>query len=95
MTNGEHQAVATANRYKGDISDEDKVKHLATEVIELGYALAHEDETNIREEIGDCLYLLLHILSRHNPEKFSMTTMVLLASDKMERKEFKKLRNDV
>jgi NTP pyrophosphatase (non-canonical NTP hydrolase) len=84
MTNGEKQALAIAEKYKSNVSDEQKVKHLATEVMELGYALVKDNKANILEEIGDCAFLLLHILSQHNPSKTSLSNLCVMASEKME-----------
>lgn len=91
MTGGEHQALVIANKYKGHVSDEEKVKHLATEVIELARALEKGDEENIREEIGDCAFLLLHLLDRHDPKKIGIITAIVKASDKMERRHNKEI----
>ena len=93
MTNGEYQAIAIADKYYSKVTDHQQIKHLATEVVELQQAISNKDEKNIEEEIGDCLYILLHILSRHNPHKKSMTTLALNASDKLEMRKYAELKN--
>jgi len=78
------QALAIANKYAAGFNDEAKVKHLATEVVELALGLEKKDQANIQEEIGDCLFLLLHILSRHNPKNLSLYDLIEVAAKKME-----------
>lgn len=85
MTNGEEMALATAEKYVSSLSDSDKVKKLAEEVLELAIALDKNDEVNIREEIGDCAFILSHILSRHDTKNGGgIITQILIASGKME-----------
>ena len=84
MTNGENQALLIANKYNEEITNEEMVKHLATEVVELAIALEKGDKANIKEEVGDCLFLLLHIISRHDELKESLSSLCVMASEKME-----------
>ncbi len=89
MTHGEIEALKIADKYKGKLSDIDKVKKLGEELVELAIAIQENNDENIQEEIGDCVFLLLHILSRHNKSKHSninlgLVDVVLRASDKME-----------
>lgn len=82
MKNGEEQALSVAKKYVDEITEEEKVKHLATEVVELGMAIAKGDKKNIAEEIGDCAFLLLHIASKNGES--GLTNPILRASRKME-----------
>lgn len=50
-----------AEKYAGEYTFEDKVKWLGEEVVELAMAIGADDTENIKEEIGDCVYLLLHL----------------------------------
>ena len=86
MTRGENIALIIAEKYKGHLSDQDKVKHLAGEVTELARALESGNADKIFEEIGDCAFLLSHILSRHSKKKFGIIHCITIASQKMERR---------
>lgn len=63
----ENEAILIADKFTGNISTEEKIKWLATEVVEVGMAYsANEDPERILEELGDCAYLLSHIISRYS-----------------------------
>jgi len=82
-THGENQAIAVAEKYRGDVSDQDRVKWLAGEVTELARAIENNDQQNIQEEIADCAYILCHLLSRHDPQEQSIVQLIVWASEKM------------
>ena len=86
MTYGEEQALLVANQYKGDISTDAKLKWLAGEVVELSIAIANGDKKNVIEEIGDCAFLLSHILQRYDDDDLGIITTIVKASLKMERR---------
>ncbi len=56
-----HEAIMVAEKYAGEYTLEDKIKWLGEEFGELAMAIGANDTENIKEEIGDCVYLLLHI----------------------------------
>lgn len=89
MTNGESQALMVANKYKGHITTEDKIKWLATEVVEVAMALQSGDEKHLLEELGDCAFLLSHIISRYDKDKMGIIHFISTASEKMERRNNK------
>jgi len=85
MTIGELQAVLTANRYVGDVTEIDKLKHLGEELIEFTEAVLTKSEEDMLEEAGDMCFLILHILSqRMSGDKINLTNLVVNAADKME-----------
>jgi NTP pyrophosphatase (non-canonical NTP hydrolase) len=55
------EAIMVANEFAGHYTPEQKVKKLAEEVVELGMAIRANDLENMQEEIGDCVYILLHL----------------------------------
>lgn len=61
----ERESIAIANKYKHNISTEDKIKWLATEVVEVSIAFGNGDNKNLIEELEDCAFLISHILSRY------------------------------
>jgi phosphoribosyl-ATP pyrophosphohydrolase len=85
MTNGENQAMAVINKYvpKG-VTTEMMVKKLGEELVELAIAIERKDERNIREEIGDCAFILLHILSKHDADNEGIINRIVSAAQKME-----------
>lgn len=89
MTNGEEQALAIADKYKGNITTEEKIKWLATEVVEVGMAFQSENEEHLLEELGDCAFLLSHIISRYDKRKLGIIHYITLASEKMVRRNTK------
>lgn len=68
MTNEELIILETFEYYKGFITVEKMVQKLGEEVMELAMGIAAKDDKNIKEEIGDCLGILLHIAYKHNPD---------------------------
>ncbi len=84
MTNGEEIALKTANKYKGNITTEDQIKWLATEVVEVAMAFQSGDEKHLLEELGDCAFLLSHIISKFDTDKKGIIHFISLAGDKME-----------
>ena len=84
--NDEQQAILIAEKYKGHVTDIEKVKHLAGEVVELMDAIVRGDKKEITGEIGDCAFLLSHLLYRHG-EGQGLISEVTTASIKMERRE--------
>ena len=91
MTNGEHQAVAIADRWVGDISEMDKIKKLGEEFTEFIEALLTKSDEDILDEAGDMTFLILHILSKRiPPEKINLTNLVVNAADKMEMRNYKR-----
>ncbi len=83
MTTGEESALKIANKYKSSVSTEDKIKWLATEVVEVGMAFQSGDEEHILEELGDCAFLLSHIISRYDKDKLGIIHYISVASEKM------------
>lgn len=83
MTNGENQALSVANKFLPDITEEQMIKKLGEEIIELAIAIERKDEINIREEIGDCAYILLHILSKHDKNNEGIVNRIVCASEKL------------
>ena len=91
MTRGEHQAINVANKYYPDITISGQLKKLGEEVIEFTEAVLIGNDDQIADEAGDCLYLILHILSKKlPPERINQTTLVVNASDKLERRLYLK-----
>ncbi len=95
MTNGEKQAIAIANLYFPNITDEQQVKKLGEELVELAIAIERKDDVNIYEELGDCAYILLHILSRckHEFAKDGLVNAILAAANKVEYRNKTKINN--
>lgn len=85
MTRGENIALKIADKYKGHLTDQDRVKHLAGEVTELARAIESENIDDILDEIGDCAFLLSHILSRYD-KKYGIIRRITEASEKMEKR---------
>jgi NTP pyrophosphatase (non-canonical NTP hydrolase) len=69
MTKQETRAVAIANEYVGEKSSIKRMHKLGEEVLELAMAIQSGDKRHIDEELGDVLYILLHVASRNNPKK--------------------------
>lgn len=82
MTYGEKYALNTANRFKGNVTTEEKIKWLATEVVEVGMAFTTGNEKEILEELGDCAFLLSHIISRYDKDKKGIIHYISLAAEK-------------
>lgn len=89
MTNGESQALVVAGKYKGHVTTEDKIKWLATEVVEVAMAFQSGDEKHLLEELGDCAFLLSHIISRYDKDKKGIIHFISVAAEKMERRNTK------
>lgn len=83
MTDIEINALIIANKYLPNINIEKMIKKLGEEVAELALGIGKDDKININEEIGDCAYILLHILSKTNPDK-SLLDCIKEASLKMD-----------
>jgi len=94
MTELEIKALQIANKYVGHYSKEEKIKKLGEEIIELAYALAKNDEENIEEEIGDCIFLLLDIATT-NTMQMGLDYYVNLAAEKMEKRQGTKISKQV
>ena len=77
-------ALATANKYKGKITTEDKIKWLSTEVVEVAMAFQSGDENHLLEELGDCAFLISHIISRYDKDQKGIIHFISLAAEKME-----------
>lgn len=86
MTYGEEQALMIADKYKGKVTTEDKIKWLATEVVEVAMAFQSGDEKHLLEELGDCAFLLSHIISRYDKDKLGIIHYISVASDKMQKR---------
>ena len=86
MTEGEEQAVVTAKKYYDDFDDVARVKKLLEEVLELGIALGEGDPKHIRDEVGDCMFILCHIWSRHDENNVGLIPPMIDAVDKVERR---------
>lgn len=84
----EAEAIMIADRFKGDVSTEDKIKWLATEVVEVGMAYQAEDEEHLLEELGDCAFLISHILSRYSDK--GIIHFITEAAEKMKERNRKK-----
>ncbi len=82
MTNLEKEALKIANKYRGNVTEQDRVKWLAGEVTELARAIDAGNINDIRDEIGDCAFLLLHISSRYT--KLGLAYLIGKAAIKME-----------
>lgn len=72
-----------AERYYPYLSDKQKLSKLAEEVTELNLAVAKHDPENIREEIGDCLYVMLHILHQKGFPDVGVNDLLKEAHDKL------------
>ncbi len=83
MTAEEEKALAIANKYKGNITTEDKIKWLATEVVEVAMAFQSGSEKHTLEELGDCAFLISHIISRYDKENLGIIHYISEASEKM------------
>lgn len=64
--------VAIADKYVGDITTAKKIQKLGEEMMELAMAVQEGNAPHIEEELGDCLYILLHVGSRVNKKKSIM-----------------------
>jgi len=84
MPFGEYRALTIARRHKGHVSVEKKMKWLAGEMAELSMAIAQGDAEAIKEEIGDCAFILSHILSMYDEGRWGIVKAIVDASDKME-----------
>ncbi len=88
MTNGENQALATLKRWLPNVTEEQIVKKLGEEVAELALAVGKGDKQNIKEEIGDCVFILFHLLNRTHPDNTGIVTSIVTASEKLETKMY-------
>lgn len=85
MTNGEIQAVLTADEHLKGITQSNQLKALGEEVVEFIEAVLVKSEDDILEEAGDICYIILHILSKRiDHSKVNLTQLVVGASDKLE-----------
>lgn len=88
MNNGELQAISIADKYKGDVSQMDKLKKLGEEYAEFIEAVLLKPQKDVLEEAGDMMFLILHILHKVGipSSKINMTNLVMNAADKMEQR---------
>lgn len=82
---GKH--VNIAERYTGNCSNAKKIQKLGEEVVELAMGIALEDQENIEEELGDCLFILIHLMRRLTD--YSTEELLEKASSKMVRRNSK------
>lgn len=64
MNHEEKIAMRIADKYKSDVSQLDKLKHLGQEFTEFVNAVVLNDKQNMKEEAGDIVFLVLHILHK-------------------------------
>lgn len=74
--------IAIAEKYTGDCTNAKKIQKLGEEVVELAMGIAEWDMDNMREELGDCLFILIHLKNRICP-KITVDELLTLASNKM------------
>lgn len=84
----EKQALKIAEKYVGEISTECKIKWLSTEVIEVAMAFQSGNGKNLLEELGDCAFLISHIISRFDDK--GIVNQISKAADKMKLRYEKK-----
>ncbi len=94
MTEIETKAIAIANKYVGQFSLEQKIKKLGEEVVELTLGIARGDMDNIKEELGDCFFLLLHIATTTIGSE-GCDYYIQLAAEKMEYRKGTKISSQV
>jgi NTP pyrophosphatase (non-canonical NTP hydrolase) len=82
MNDKEKRLVAVADKYVGDITTAKKIQKLGEEMMELAMAVQEGEPKHIEEELGDCMYILLHIASRVNKKK-SYLDYLFAAATKM------------
>lgn len=84
MTRGEEQALATIKEHFPNVEPYEMVKKLGEKLVELAMAVQSGLEDDVKEEIGDCAYILLHLLSKC--ENQGLITEIVKASEKLERR---------
>lgn len=82
MSKLQKRAVDIADKYVGDITTAKKMQKLGEEIMELAMAIAEGEPKHIDEELGDCLYILLHVASRNNKKK-NMDDYIRAAATKL------------
>lgn len=80
----ERKALEIANKYLPNILTERMIKKLGEEVTELAMAVGANDQHGIIEEIGDCAYILSHMLSKYSDK--GLIVAIVKASEKLERR---------
>lgn len=90
MTNEERASLLIAEKFKGHITTEEKIKWLATEVIEVGMAFQSGKTAHLLEELGDCAFLISHIISRYDHEQNGILHYISEASVKMKKRNEQK-----
>lgn len=58
-----------ADQFVGKKTNAKKIQKLGEEMMELAMAVAEGDSAHTEEELGDCLYILLHLASGINPKR--------------------------
>jgi NTP pyrophosphatase (non-canonical NTP hydrolase) len=84
----EKQAIKIADKYVDNISTEDKIKWLSTEIVEVAMAFQSGDNNHLLEELGDCAFLISHIISRY--ENSGIINQISKAANKMKLRYEKK-----
>lgn len=84
MTRGEIDSLELLKRHFPNADRISMLKKLGEEITELSMAIANGDEKNIKEEVGDMAFILLHILS--TTETSGIITEIVIAADKLQRR---------
>lgn len=85
MTPNEREARDILDKYLPNVTEEQMVKKLGEELVELSMAIGKNDRVNILEETGDCLFILFHILCKYKTDA-SLGNSIVLAAQKLERR---------
>lgn len=85
-TNGELQVDCWHDTTYGQVDIPATYRKLLEEIGELGEALMKRNPNEIHEEIGDCVFILRHILRAECGAGQSLTHAMMMALDKNERR---------
>lgn len=83
MTQIEREALDILNKYLPNVTEEQMIKKLGEELVELSMAIGKNDRVNVLEETGDCLFILFHILSKYKNDA-SLGYSLSMAAQKLE-----------
>ena len=82
MTKAENYMAVLADRFIGKQTNAKKIQKLGEEMMELAMAIAEGDSAHSEEELGDCLFILLHLAYGINPKR-SIHSYLQEAAEKM------------
>ena len=82
MKSEEQKALNIANKHLPNTLTERMVQKLGEEVMELAMAVGANDHYGVIEEIGDCAYILSHLLSKYSDK--GLIVAIVRASKKLE-----------